>query len=222
MGKFKTRTLKSGKFQIYDAKTGRVATKEQRKEYLRLNIDLLPKSLSPQDKRTAAAIKGGLSRSKGALSDKSGKFLSKKMEERVNKLMGGKLDAVIKAKGAKDLKDALKKDANFRDNFFNILDKTESEFWFNSNQYQSQLNDFPGKIFINGKEVTKVEAMKAFADIQAAAAQNYKKGFDFASKFKFKGLREINITLPDINDLGINPEAFERKYGNDFKVYGSP
>ena len=224
MGQFKTKILKSGKFQVYESKTGKVASEARRKEYLKLNLDAgLPKAnLTAADRRYIGAVRGGINRAKSAITDTKGHFLSKAMEQRVEKMIGGKLEPILKAKGAKDLKELLRKDDNFRSNFFNVLDKSESSFHFNSNQYQKQINDFPGKITINGKEVTKVEAIKHITDLQQAGAKKYQKGFDFSAKMTFKGLRELSMILPTADEVeATSVQDMEKAFGDNFRVYGS-
>lgn len=224
MGKYFTKVLKSGKFQVYDSKTKKVVTPEGRKDYFRLNIDAgLPMDkLSKEDKRFINGYKGGKKRAANSLTDQSGKFLSKRMEMRVNKMMGGDLQKVFDKLGAKDLKEAIKKAPKFREKFFKLLEKTQDEFSFNSNQYQAEIGDFPGKIFVNGKEVTKIELFKMVADLQAAAAQTYSSGFDFSIRLKYKGIKRADITLPTVEEVEqMSSDELYEVYGDDFRVYGS-
>lgn len=220
---FRTKQLKDGTFQIYHGR--KVATPEERKDYFRLNggYGMIPEDkLSENEVKFIKKMKAGKARAASALTDKFGKFLSKNTEKQIEKMMGGSMEAVLKAKGVKTLKEAVKADSNFRDKLFTIIDRTESEFHFNSNHYQQQIKDFPGVIKINGKQVTKEQAIARIAKLQQAGARNYQKGFDFSVKMKLKGLRELNMSLPTTKQVEqMDTEEFEDKFGDNFRIYGS-
>jgi len=197
MAKITTRKLKSGEERIYVG--GKSATKEQKKEYFKSNLQADFSQLSKEDRRLAGAIKGGLKRAQQS-ERVGGQFIGGSYQ-RAGKRLGIDLDVLAKAKGAKSIADLFAKEPELKEAFTDLTSGVGLPMWYNPSKALDVINDYTGKqIYINGNPVSKSQAK---AILNKTDKELFRK-FEFVDssvKLTFDGKDRLNMTLPTSEDI---------------------
>ena len=157
-----TKKLKNGTLQFYTG--NRKATPQEKKAYLRQNIDskvnlFNPETLNKEDRALYGRIKGGVNRAAKAATF-HGKFLPDNITEKALKDLKIDFKNILREKGydTNEIGKLFKDLPNLKNAFDNLISRG-LEKWCNENTIEDTINDFSGKIVVNGKEVSKTSAI---------------------------------------------------------------
>lgn len=200
INKLTARTLKSGEIRIYEGR--KVADKAAKKAFFRENLQNVDRSkLSKEDALLFSRVKGGVSRSQG--SDKfrvKGQFVGEGYK-RAAKKIGIDLDKLIDASGEKNLGALFAKNEGLKESLDSLLSGVGLAMWHSPQKAMDIVNDYRGEsISINGKQVTKSQAKSLIRKTETAIFRKFDT-VDQAVKLNFVGSKQMNIRLPDIDDL---------------------
>jgi hypothetical protein len=217
--KLTQRTLKSGEIRFYSGR--KLATKEDKRHFFKSNTDLDIKGLSKEDRQFFGRIKGGLKRAKQAGTRINGKFIEGKYDRASQKLkrLGVDIDALIKIKGVKSLKELFEKEQEIKKSLEDIMSGVGLHNWYSPEDAINIIKDYLGKsIIVNGNTVDPLEAIDIISTNQAAL----KEYFDFfrsSIRISFVGTEKMIINTPTVDNLEYFDEddvsEFNREYGNE-------
>lgn len=202
-----TRQLRDGTVRFYDGR--KKATIEQAKTYIKNNAKYgtIPANISPELRRYAGAVKGGISRAKSSIPGAGGKFMTNHFQGKLLKSMKMDLDKLKSKKGVSSIRD-LFKDKAFKSAFDRALN-TGVEAWYNSNSAPDKLSEFNDKIFINGELTDKSDAEKMLSDCLHNIKMHFE-AVDVSIKFTFKKLDSLFLFFPTNDEIfDYDPEDIE-------------
>ena len=223
----KTRLKKDGTVAFYNGR--KLATTEEAKRYIKESYKTrdMPtvdtSKLSPELRKYAGAVKGGVSRSNSSLIDKKGHFIKKDFQKKVLKNMKIDIEALKKAKNVGSLRE-LFKDDNLKKRFDKVI-LTGVEAWFNSHSAIDKLQEFDGtEIYINRTLTSKPNATKKLSDVVKTCRRHFD-AVDTIVRFVFRELEHLYINLPTKDDILEYPDddvsSFNEDWGSDVYVYVS-
>lgn len=212
------RLLKNGKQQAYIGR--RKATEEEYKQYVKDNYKVVDRNVLPDNVREYFdRAKGGLIRRDNAITDNKGRLLSDKFKKQVEKQLGVSLDKIKEAKNLDRISDVFK-DKGIRDRFDKLL-TVGIDHYYNSHKLVDKINEANVKKFIvNGKEVTKEQAIKEVSDVIFAVKRAFD-NVDMDLSIKFVGVDTMIINLPTKSQI---KEGDKKKLEDNFDmhIYTSP
>ncbi len=220
----KTRSsIKNGKYVFHTGK--KKATESEVKQYLKINHELKfsKAELDTQYSRYLGAVRGGHKRADNSLRDAEGSFIPKDLQEQLVKQLGIDIEKVREGKGFESYDKMFANHPAIKKQFDRIQ-QTGIERTHNKSTAAKKIQEFKGKIFINGKEVSNETAARRVN----STMNKLKRAFgsiDSSVKFRYKGVKELRINLPtqsviDESD-GIQEFLENYEYGDDWEIYGS-
>lgn len=204
-----TRTEKKGDklaFYTYTGKRKVKATDSEIKKFIKDNHELIDKSkLSPEYAKYLGAVKGGHKRSSNTLRTDTGTLMSSKQQEQLIKLyeratnsgvVNIDIKKVAQLKGYEDIVPYLidnptaKKDIDKAISIGVTISK-------NSTTAPKAIRNFEGKIFVNGKEITQLGAVRKVNAVFKELRRQFGK-LDASTVFRYKGVKELHINTPPL------------------------
>ena len=197
MAKTRTREDKNGMLQFYTG--NRKATKEEIKSFIKTNYEITPKEkLSKEYSQYLGRVKGGHSRQKQAIRDDSGTFLTKDAQNALilalKRDMGINVPKIMEGSNIDSYDDIKKKNPKLAEDIERIK-TTGAERSHNKGTAAKKIMEFTGKVFINGKEVSKETAARRINSTFSKLKRQFG-NIDASVKFRYKGTKELRINLP--------------------------
>ena len=195
MAKIRTKQLKDGSIHFYTG--NKKATETEAKKFIKENHELIDaKSLNDVSlRRYAGAVKGGIKRASMAITDGQGHFLSGSLQTKAAKNLGVDINALMSAKKVDNIHDLFAKTPELKQRFDKLVSDTGINYWHGANKVKDKLNDYSGKIFINGVEYDAKNAYRKIRD-KFSEIKRLTGNVDAALQFNYKGLSRLDIKLP--------------------------
>jgi hypothetical protein len=221
----RARKLKDGSISFFNG--NRKATTEEAKNYIKestkagLKVADTSQIKDPELRQYAGRVKGGVNRSKNALTDKEGKFLNADLQKKVIKKLGVDIEALKKAKDVDNIRD-LFKDEKLKKGFNKLLD-TGIVAWVDSRDAISKFDEYTDKEIIwNGEKIRPTQAAHRIHSLFRAARRNLD-AVDVAFKITYVGLDKVIVNLPHPTDVEEydDAETFNEDFQDSIIVYAS-
>ena len=198
------------------------ATEQEKRIFLKSNFENInPDALSKDDRAYYGRIAGGKSRSQQAVRI-DGKFVNNEFIDR-----GGYTRIAI-AKGYDNARQLFEHD---KPTYYAakkiFLSKNGLSYKYHSENVIQQIDRYKGKIFINGKEYSKIKAIEKIDNTDKAIKRNYESFFnEYWVRLK-KGGTEMHFNLPSVNKINKTDiedllEELEKSKENSLEIITSP
>jgi hypothetical protein len=216
----RSRVTKNG-VKFYDGR--KLATEKQAREFIKMQSKSgLFYNQIADDKlsKYQASVKGGYKRQQSAIVDRSGKFISKELQDKALKNLGIDIEALKKAKDVKTISE-LFKDENLKSRLFDVFDSGISA-WYSPANAIDKINQHTGELFLNNSEISKPKLVKWVNEIMFNG-RRYLDAIDGAFNTVIVNLTQLKIEGPepyeieDYEDTG----EFNKDWGNSVILYSS-